>query len=566
MKQSQRQPSIFFNLILFLGLVVIWISFAPVKIGGQVSYVMVNGISMEPGYHTGDLVLVRKAHTYQVGDVVTYRDAEMGSYVIHRIIGIEQGLFVLKGDNNSWIDSSHPTHAEIAGKQWIHVAKLGRVAQWLRQPINLFLTIVLLGGVFMTSMISKPSKSQKGKSRQPINLGRILEGTLYLLGLIFLGFIGLSIFAFTRPLTRTADNIKYQQEGYFFYSATGSPGVYDTDTVRSGEPVFPKLSCFLNIGFAYNVLGNQLQNISGTHQLYARILDEQSGWQRTIPLIPKTAFNGSSFVALTPLDLCQVESLVILMEEETDLRANTYTLEIVTSVTMTANVAEHSINDSLDSNLLFRFDKVHFYLAENPGKDPLRASKESLASSTEANTLSLLGWKPTVLTMRAIALIGLGLSLPGLSLAVWYAYGTARSSQEALIRLKYGTLLMDVYEGALESTATNIDVASIDDLARLAERQSTMILHMTRNFLHYYLVQGSGVTYRYVISTRKKGIQAVEPIQKEISEQTASLPKAHVLEDKPSQDEMFRDIVSAHKSSVAKGQPDETEILTRITM
>ena len=566
MKQSQRQPSIFFNLILFLGLVLIWISFAPVKIGGQVSYVMVDGISMEPGYHTGDLVLVRKAHTYQVGDVVTYRDAEMGAYVIHRIIGIEQGLFVLKGDNNSWIDSSHPTHDQIVGKQWIHVPKLGRAAQWLRKPINLFLTIVLLGGVFMTSMISKPSKSQKGKSRQPINLGRILEGTLYLLGLIFLGFIGLSIFAFTRPLTRTADNIKYQQEGYFFYSATGSPGVYDTDTVRSGEPVFPKLSCFLNIGFAYNVLGNQLQNISGTHQLYARILDEQSGWQRTLPLIPKTAFSSNSYSTIAIIDLCQVESLVLLMEQETDLRASTYTLEVITSVAMTANVAEQSINDSLDSNLVFRFDKVHFYLAENPGQDPLRASKESLASSTEANTLSLLGWKPTVLTMRAIALIGLGLSLPALSLAVWYAYGTAHASQEALIRLKYGTLLMDVYESALESTATNIDVASIDDLARLAERQSTMILHMTRNFLHYYLVQGSGVTYRYVITTRKKGIPVVEAIQKEISAQAASLPKEQMLEDKPSQDEMFRDVVSAHRSSIAKGQPDETEILTRITM
>jgi hypothetical protein len=97
------------------------------------------------------------------------------------------------------------------------------------------------------------------------------------------------------------------------------------------------------------------------------------------------------------------------MEQETDLRASTYTLEIITSVAMTANVAEQSINDSLDSNLVFRFDKVHFYLAENPGQDPLRASKESLASSTEANTLSLLGWKPTVLTIRAIALIGLGL-------------------------------------------------------------------------------------------------------------------------------------------------------------
>ena len=89
---------------------------------------------MEPNYHTGDLVIVRKAQTYQVGDVVTYRDAEMGAFVIHRIIAIEQGQFVIKGDNNSWVDAYHPTHEEIVGKQWIYAPKAGRAMLWLRSP------------------------------------------------------------------------------------------------------------------------------------------------------------------------------------------------------------------------------------------------------------------------------------------------------------------------------------------------------------------------------------------------------------------------------------------------
>ena len=71
MKPSQRKPSILSNLILISGLIAAWIAFAPLKAGGQASYVMVNGISMEPKYHTGDLVIVRKARTYQVGDVIT---------------------------------------------------------------------------------------------------------------------------------------------------------------------------------------------------------------------------------------------------------------------------------------------------------------------------------------------------------------------------------------------------------------------------------------------------------------------------------------------------------------
>jgi signal peptidase len=286
MKQSRRGPSIFSNLILFAGLVVIWIAFAPVKVGGQVSYIMVNGISMEPNYHTGDLVIVRKADTYQVGDVVAYRDAEMGQYVIHRIIGTKQEQFELKGDNNSWIDAYHPTHDEVVGKQWIHAPKIGIAMQWLRMPINMSFTIILLGGVLMTSMFTKPSHGKKGKNSPSVKFGGMLEGTLYTLGFLFLGFLGLSIFAFTRPSTRIADKIKYQQNGSYSYTATGTPGVYDSETVHSGEPIFPKLTCFLNIGFTYNILGNQFQNISGNNQMYARVMDEQSGWQRTIPIPP----------------------------------------------------------------------------------------------------------------------------------------------------------------------------------------------------------------------------------------------------------------------------------------
>ncbi len=58
---------------------------------------MINGISMEPNYHTGDLVLVRQASDYQVGDMVTYHDAQMNANIIHRIIGIKGDHFILQG-------------------------------------------------------------------------------------------------------------------------------------------------------------------------------------------------------------------------------------------------------------------------------------------------------------------------------------------------------------------------------------------------------------------------------------------------------------------------------------
>nr|MDQ3004051.1 hypothetical protein [Chloroflexota bacterium] len=144
--------------------------------------------------------------------------------------------------------------------------------------------------------------------------------------------------------------------------------------------------------------------------------------------------------------------------------------------------------------------------------------KQSLTgnSDLEANILPLLGWKPTVQMMRGIALIGLGLSLGGFLGIGWYMYTLAYQSQEALIRLSYGSLIMDVHERSLDTSSPVIDVGTIDDLARMAERQNTMILHMTVNFLNYYLVQSSGTTYRYVTNPSKHKVVEVEASRHEI--------------------------------------------------
>jgi len=555
------------NLVLFAGLAAIWIAFAPTMIGGQASYVVVNGNSMEPGFHRGDLVIVRAASIYNVGDVVTYRNAELNAFVIHRIIAIQQDHYIFKGDNNLWIDTYHPIREELIGKLWIHIPKLGTAMEWLHLPIHMGLIAGLLGGVLMASIMIKPKRQRKGRNGIAPKFGGVLEGGLYMFGFFTLVFLSLSIFAFIRPLTQPADKIQYQQESHFTYSATGTPDIYDTEMVRSGEPVFPRLTCFLNIGFAYNVLGDQLQGVSGSHQLIARVLEEQSGWQRTIPLDQQTAFNGNSFSTVSTLDLCQVIALVNTLEQETDLRANTYTLEIITQVAMTANAAENQISDSFEPMLVLKFDEVHFFLATPKGQeDPLHLTKQSLADnlSVEANTLSLLGWKPAVGTVREIALLGLALSLSGLLLMSSSIFMTARQSQEALIRLRYGTLLVNVYERDFAPAAMLIDVTTIDELAKLAERHNTVILHMTFNFLHSYLVQCNGITYRYVFSTGKRGVAEIEPPHQQIVEYRTNIKENKIVEARPTESELIGYVIN--KSKTAKVEVEETVMLRKLRL
>ena len=508
MSKSLHIPAILANMLLAISLVLLWVAFAPARLGGQVAYVIVNGISMEPGYHLGDLTIMRKANSYKIGDIVTYRDADMQAYVIHRIIRVEQDHYVLQGDNNSWIDAYRPTNEEIIGKLWIYIPKLGKIFKWLRSPLNMALTMGLLGGLLMASMTIKPSARRKSKNSSIAATPKSsLEVDLYLLCTLGLFFLGLSILAFIKPLTRPAEDIQYQQESYFSYSATGTPVIYDTDIVRSGEPVFPRLTCFLNITFNYKLLGSQIQDVSGDYQLIARVMDEQSGWQRTIPMNERTSFHGNSFSAASNLDLCQIVSLVNTLKEETGLRASNFTLEVTPQVFITANAMGNQIVDSFEPKLAFRFDEVHFSLAVPKGQeDPLSLARQSSIENTniEANTLSILGLELRIGLVRIMGLLGLVLNLGGLMIVGYRVFRTAPQDQEALIRLKYGGLLVNMYERNLAPASIVIDVTTIDELAKLAERHNTVILHMTLNFVHYYMVQCNGLTYRYVFSAGRK--------------------------------------------------------------
>jgi signal peptidase I len=70
MKTSPRTLA---GLLLSLALLAVgWWLLGPVQLGGPTGFAIVNGNSMEPRLERGDLVLVRKRSSYDVGDVVLY--------------------------------------------------------------------------------------------------------------------------------------------------------------------------------------------------------------------------------------------------------------------------------------------------------------------------------------------------------------------------------------------------------------------------------------------------------------------------------------------------------------
>ena len=535
--------------------VAVWIAFAPLQVGGQATYVIVNGNSMEPDFHLGDLIIIRSEPYYSIGDEVVYQNPDLGGSVFHRIINLELDRYILKGDNNDWIDTYQPTQEEIIGKLWAHLPRFGKYIQYMRQPISMAIIVGLLGSFLALSITGIKSKGRhrmkkksikellsKGKKRsfrdwlsglaesrlikslrkipskrntegfetqpegRPDNKknygGGLTEGIIFVLGLLTFGSLILGIFAFVRPASRVVpDNVTYQHFGFFSYSATAPDSVFDSGNVLSGNPIFPNITCIVDVNFQYTLVGDQIEETAGSYQMSAIVTDPQSGWQRNISLQPEEPFTGNTVSTRASLDVCQVKALIEALEDETGFNSGSYALILTPRIKVVGSVSGRELNDSFEPNLTFRYSKTHFYISnENSGIDPLNPTETRMlrAERTEPNVLPILGMEPKVPVLRFISLLVVGLSLGGMLILGLQIQNLAQNDRAAFVRVKFGSLIVDIKRGSLKDSSHMIDVTSIDDLAKLAERYNVMILHDAHDNMHSYYVQGEGITYRYL--------------------------------------------------------------------
>ena len=139
-----------------------WAQFLrPQSLGGNAGYVLVSGQSMEPRYHTGDLVLVEKHASYHAGELIAYRvpkgDPMAGAQVIHRIIGGNaQSGFIVQGDNRTAPDVWRPKSGDIVGAKALRIPNAVLILQFLRSPILL----ALLAACFVFVRVLVPGDSE----------------------------------------------------------------------------------------------------------------------------------------------------------------------------------------------------------------------------------------------------------------------------------------------------------------------------------------------------------------------------------------------------------------------
>ncbi|MGZ4334825.1 MAG: signal peptidase I [Gaiellaceae bacterium] len=158
------------SIVLVVAACVFWVMFLrPQSLGGPAGYVLVSGQSMLPLYHTGDLVLVQRRQSYNVGDIIAYRvpkgDPMAGAQVIHRIGGgnATRG-FVVQGDNRTAPDVWRPKPNDIVGSASLQLPHAVVVLQLMRSPLLLGLLAASFGFVYLLSSGRKRESEESEES------------------------------------------------------------------------------------------------------------------------------------------------------------------------------------------------------------------------------------------------------------------------------------------------------------------------------------------------------------------------------------------------------------------
>jgi signal peptidase I len=492
-------------------LVVAWIFFAPAQAGGGTSYAIIVGNSMEPKLHRGDLAVVRERSVYRVGDVVLYDSRELGSKVLHRIVRVENGRFVLKGDNNSFLDAERVTEEQIVGGLWVTAPAVGRATEWLREPLHSavlvgLVTLIALGGGLGTGAAfrhgAQPRRPRPRVATPPRATRRIpeeLKPLLTGLAAAALACVALAVVSFGRPLNGTETiEAAYAHQGRFEYEArVPRTAAYPDGQVGTGEPVFQRLVHRLRVTFTYRLESELPVLAGGRIALDARISDGR-GWERTLPVVAEREFAARGVTVSGVLELAQIERIVEEVRTLTGSGQSAYTVALLPRVEVAGRVGAEEVDATFAPALTFDGgdQRLQPSLQGGEGVGPFAPREPGAGTAVAPAELSLGSLSLSVATARRVALLGIAalLLLGGLALAA----GRRRPGvdEHERIRSRYGHLLLPVSSRSGDWEHV-IELADIEALVRLAEHQGKLILDVAEGGHRSYAVEDGSTVYRY---------------------------------------------------------------------
>ncbi len=533
-----------------LGLAIIgalWFCFAPTALGGDTSYVVTDGVSMQPRFHTGDLAVVRAQSSYHVGEIVAYNSIIFHTIVLHRIIGRAGSRYVMKGDHNNFVDFEHPRGSQIIGALWLHVPGAGATLHSLRSPalvgaLVAFGTLLFAGAAFTKRRRRRGRERRGGEKPQGARVRTSVHAPLELptvsvvmvAATVLMPFLLLALLAFTRASSaRLPVKVPYQQAGTLSYTAQVSPGpVYPENRAVTGDPLFTQVVRSAEIHFNYLFESKAPHALAGKLTLAATVAST-SGWQNTFALGRPTYFHGDHGVISAPLS---VTALLALMErfKVATGASGSYTVTISPHVSAAGTIGRLPLHTTFSPQFPFQITTGEIQptvagapasasAAAQPAPSQFSQSQGGSATAEHSQALDLnLGFvHVSVAGARAFSLVAILLIVASL-IAARVLIRPRRREESSSIRSRYRRMIVPVDRVWQLPGVAVIDVADMEALARIAEHYDRSILHENTAAGDAYWVTDESGHFRYALHPQPpepaEGYAGEHPLTRLVSE------------------------------------------------
>ena len=278
--------------------------------------------------------------------------------------------------------------------------------------------------------------------------------------------------------------------------------MFGDSVLRTGQPAYLKLTRRLGLAFDYSFTSDSPSSLTGTTSLAVEVSDI-NGWTRRLVLQEAQPFEGTTARASGILNLGVIASYLDALEERTGVTRPYYTVSVQPVVQVDGVVAGLPLTTTFEPELKFLIDDLQFQLApQDPALgegDPLAPRKDAAVETTvpAPNRLTILGVSPTVRAARWISGVLLLLGLGGLGLLAWIYLRSVRRDPLVAIQLKYGAQLVAMRPQAFEIGGATVDVASLDDLARVAEKHGRLIHWVAKEAAYDFFVPTGETLYAF---------------------------------------------------------------------
>jgi signal peptidase I len=480
--------------------------FLPTQLGGSTTYVSTYGISMEPGFSTGDLAVLRPADSYDVGDVIAYRSDSLDTTVMHRIVECDGDRFVTQGDNNSWLDQDHPAPDHVMGSLWFRVPQGGKAFSALTSPAVLGGVSLAVGALLWA--LRRPRRRHRGRGRRArtaqlptVSLAapaRIRARRLAVAaGAV--GVVGLTASSalLVLPEEQTSTRaVPVTQAGTFTYSGEASPGTtYPDGRVDTGDPIYTALTDGLTVSYEQSLTSAGDLRADGTVRLGLE-LTAPDGWTTELAGGSAVPLRDDTATATVELDTLAAAGLLATHYYEVGVDGGTATLTITPEVDVDGTVDGRPFPVTPPAALAFTLDPAALTLVGGP-----QALQTSAATTVTIDELEPRSFAvgPVRLSLSDARVLALGIAVVALLasvVATWLGGARTTSAVDQFLERRAARVLA---VAGFVPDGTVVDVPDPEALHKVAERLDGLVLHHAGPDGDTFAVRDVGTTSRCVV-------------------------------------------------------------------